>query len=182
MGERETKAERAERRRQEKVRRAKRRRADRALCPVTVSGILGLGVSRVAAAMRAAGVDTPLTVEEARAYKTMSAAPPEWLSKLFAETAVRAAERVARRERQEFHRDIELTLVQARVEEKLLLGKKIRGYDEELFATDFAFRAMKDLVGCNGDVSWLSTLDLQALRWAGVDPDDRDTWFLQAGG
>jgi len=61
-------------------------------------------------------------------------------------------------------------------------SRAIRGHDREFIASDYAFRAMKDLVRADGDVSYLNDLDLAALRWAGVLPADRSTWFLRAGG
>jgi hypothetical protein len=41
---------------------------------------------------------------------------------------------------------------------------------------------MKDLVMAGGDIIYLNDLDLAALRWAGVVPAERSTWFIRAGG
>lgn len=68
------------------------------------------------------------------------------------------------------------------VERRLLAGaRRFRDADAEWIATDYAVRAMKDLVRADGDVAWLNELDLAALAWADVDPHDRGTWFLERG-
>lgn len=82
--------------------------------------------------------------------------------------------------RRDLEREHRMLIVADKVERRLLAGGRIRGADAEFIAADMAVRAMKELVRCDGDVSWLLPLDLAALRWAGVDPADRATWFLES--
>ncbi|BCY09264.1 hypothetical protein [Actinoplanes sp. L3-i22] len=158
------------------------KRADRALCPVAVAATLGLKVNLVAGAMRAAGVTTPVTVAQARAWKSLTQEPPPWMVGLMADAAARAAGRVAAAHRRDVEDEHRMVLLADQVAQKLLAGRTIRGDDREFIAADLAFRAMKELVRADGDVSYLNDLDLAALRWAGVVPQDRSTWFLDRGG
>ena len=157
-------------------------RADRSLCPVAASAALGLKVHDVAEAMRAAGVTEPITVQQAKAWRAMREDPPPWVAGLLASAAASAAEKAHHAEVRHFEDSHRMLLLREQVEQRLLAGKAIRGSDAEFSATDIAFRAMKELVRCDGDVSWLLPIDLAGLRWAGVDPADRRTWFLERGG
>jgi hypothetical protein len=159
-----------------------RRRADRALCPVEVANALGLQVCKVAAAMRTEGVTERLTLEQGRAWRSMSEQPPTWILALMVTSAARAASREAEAQRRDVEDEHRMLLLAADVEERLLSSRTIRGEDREFIASDYAFRAMKDLVRADGDVGYLNDLDLAALRWAGVVPSDRSTWFIRAGG
>jgi hypothetical protein len=143
--------------------------------------VLGIKIDVVACAMRAAGVTQAVTIEQAKAWQAMTQEPPAWMLKLMAEAAARSARRVASaqgRGIEDAHRAI---LLEDRVTERLLAGRAIRGADQELIASDIAFRAMKDLVRADGDTSYLNDMDLAALRWAGMSPGDRSTWFLDRG-
>ena len=98
------------------------------------------------------------------------------------QATAKAARRQARNQRRNIEDEHRILLKAADVEQRLLSSRAIRGHDREFIASDYAFRAMKDLVRADGDVSYLNDLDLAALRWAGVLPADRSTWFLRAGG
>jgi hypothetical protein len=157
-------------------------KADRALCPIPVAETLQLRVRQVAAAMRAAGVTEQVTVRQARAWKSLAEEPPAWMLTLMAQSTAKAARRQARNQRRNIEDEHRILLQAADVEQRLLSSRAIRGHDREFIASDYAYRAMKDLVRADGDVSYLNDLDLAALRWAGVLPADRSTWFLRAGG
>jgi len=157
-------------------------KADRALCPIPVATTLQLRVHQVASAMRAAGVTEPVTIKQARAWKSLNEQPPAWMLALMSQAATRAARRQARRQRRDVEDEHRMLILTADVEERLLASRTIRGADREFIASDHAFRAMKELVRADGDVSYLNDLELAALRWAGVRPVDRSTWFLRAGG
>jgi hypothetical protein len=156
----------------------KQKLADRVLCPVAVSCTLGLKVCDVADAMRRAGVTQALTAGQAKAWRTMREQPPDWLAALLADAAARQAKKAAREKERDLEHEHRMLLLGEEVERRLLAGATHFGGPAELIATDIAFRAMKELVRCDGDVSWLLPLDLAALRWAGVDPADCGTWFL----
>lgn len=157
-------------------------KADRALCPIPVAQTLQIQVRQVAAAMRAARVTDQVTVEQARAWKSLAEEPPAWSPALMAQSAARSARRQAHNHCRDVEDEHRMLLLAADVEERLLSSRAIRGDDREFIASDYAFRAMKDLVRADGDVSYLNDLDLAALRWAGVVPADRSTWFIRAGG
>lgn len=172
-----------ERARHQEARAARRaqRGADRQLCPVVVANALGLRLHHVAAAMRTAGVTGPLTLEQARGWRAMREQPPPWLAELFGRRMARSAQRAYRNAQQAEQRAQEEARLWDDVRERLLAGRRIRGPYREWIATDMAFRAMKELVRADGDPAWLCELDLAALRWAGVRPADRATWFLRRG-
>ncbi len=157
------------------------KKADRALCPVAVAGILRLKVSDVAGAMRKNGITTPLTVQEAKAWEAIQTESPHWLVSLWTEAAIRRARRAEAKRRAEIDHELHMLLLADQVEKRLLKGRSIRGVDAEFIATDMAFRAMKELVRADGDESWLLPIDRAALRYAGVEPSNPDTWFLKAG-
>jgi hypothetical protein len=156
-------------------------RMDRALCPVTVSQILAMKVAVVAESMRRSGVEAPMTDRQARLWKTDPSQASDWFLTLLADQAAHAAKGAYRRAVGEVEAEHRTLLLTAEVEARLLSGRRIRGYEAEFIASDFAFRAMKELVRCQGDTEWLLEIDLAALKWAGVDPADPDTWFLRAG-
>ena len=167
---------------QSKDPRRAQRRADRALCPIRVAQSAGLKVHVVARAMRHAGVTEPLTVRQAKAWQSMREEPPEWFVALMVRKAARQATRAARTRARDLEYEHRWVILSADVEARLLAGRRVRGYERETIAADFAFQAMKDLVRADGDTAYLGELDLAALRWVGVDPDNRDTWLLGSGG
>lgn len=154
-------------------------KAARALCPVPVAETLHLRARQVAAAMRVAGVTEQLTVKQARAWKSLAEEPPGWMLALMAQATARAARRQARDQQRDIEGGHQMLLLAADVEQRLLSSRAVRGHEQGFIASDYAFRAMKDLVRTDGDVSYLNDLDLAALRWAGVLPAE---WFLRAGG
>ncbi|MGW5669968.1 hypothetical protein [Micromonospora sp. NPDC003776] len=164
------------------------KKADRALCPVQVANMMRLKVHEVAAVMRAAGVIEQLTPQHAREWMKDPVAAPRWFVGLLAESAARQAQRIAREEREELERRHKLVIVEEKVTRRLLAGAKhFRSPEEELIASDMAFRASKELVrahtGACGEVDpqLLSDLDIAALRWAGVDLYDHSTWAVHRG-
>jgi hypothetical protein len=157
-------------------------KADRAFCPIPVAQIFQMRVHQVAAAMRSAGVTGQVTVKQARAWKSLAEEPPGWMLALMAQTATRSARRQAGNHRRHVEDGHRALLLAAEVEDRLLSSCAIRGDDREFIASDYALRAMKDLVRADGDVRYLNDLDVAALRWAGVDPADRSTWLLGTGG
>lgn len=78
-------------------------------------------------------------------------------------------------------------LFHEKVERRLLAGAKhFRSHEAELIATDIAVRASKELVRncgpvCGGSVDGLLPVELAALRWARVEPDDHSTWLIHRG-
>lgn len=156
-------------------------KADRALCPVAVSQVLGLRVHDVAEAMRKAGATASLTLGQARAWRRLQSDVPDWLLPLFAEAAARTARREADRARRAVEDEHRMLLLEDRVIRRLVTGGRVKGADAEFIAADLAARAVKELVRSDGDTDMLLPLDLAGLTWAGVDPSDRRTWFLQAG-
>lgn len=177
-----SKARRAEERRQRKHDLAARRKADRALCPAVVANVARLQVHHVAEAMRRHGVTEPLTVHQVKTWQAQPLEAPEWFTGLLAEAAAGAAGRAHQEERRAFEREHRLLILADAVKQLLLAGRPIRGHDAEWIALDMAVRGMKELVRSDGDVTALLLIDLAALRWAGVDPADRETWFLRRGG
>ncbi|MEV6699473.1 hypothetical protein AB0M68_20290 [Streptomyces sp. NPDC051453] len=164
------------------------KRADRALCPVHVSNVLGLKVHDVAQAMRAHGVTQPLEAVQARSWRQDPGRAPDWLTALFAEKAVRGAQLQARREQSALEEEHRMLLLRDVVEQRLLAGERVPSrQDATLIAQDIAFAASKELVrGCGpmcGDLvaHVLLPVEQAALRWAGVDPDDHDTWVIHQG-
>jgi hypothetical protein len=155
--------------------------ADRALCPRAVAQVLGLKTHAVAEGMRQAGVTGPLTLQQARSWKRQPE-PPGLLAPLFAAAAARAARRADRAKAAAIEDEHRALLLEDKVQRRLLAGaRNIRGADAEPIAADLAFRAMKVLVQSNGDTECLDALGLAALKWAGVEPSDRRTWFLEGG-
>lgn len=162
--------------------------ADRRLCPVQVAGIMQMRVNQVAAAMCAAGADQTLTPGQVRAWRQNPATAPEWFTGLLAEQAVREAERASRSEREDLERQHRLVIAEDKVTRRLLAGaRNFRNPDQELIASDMAFRASKELVRASGgkcgeiDPECLTDLDRAALRWVGVDPLNHSTWVVHSG-
>ncbi|MGW2081568.1 hypothetical protein ACWCOW_32380 [Streptomyces sp. NPDC001939] len=160
------------------------KQADRALCPVQVSQLLGLKVHEVARAMRAHGVTQPLQTAQARQWRQNPGSAPDWLTALL----TRAAQLQARRERGALEDEHRQLLLRDTVERRLLAGERIpSGYDAELIVQDIAFTASKELVRgcgpvCGGPVAdVLLPVEEAALSWAGVVPDDHGTWVLHRG-
>jgi hypothetical protein len=73
-------------------------------------------------------------------------------------------------------------LLEEKVEQRLLAGACVGGCRAVFLATGVAFRVMGEAAGVNGDVSLLVDIGLAGLHWAGVDPAERSTWFIRAGG
>ncbi|MDN3025735.1 hypothetical protein [Streptomyces sp. S.PB5] len=112
----------------------------------------------------------------------------DWLTALFVEAAVRATRMRSRRERSALEEEHRVLLLRDTVERRLLAEARIPpGHDAELIATDIAFTASKELVRgcgtvCGGPVAdVLLPVETAALSWAGVDPDDHDTWMVHRG-
>ncbi|WP_326709957.1 hypothetical protein OG758_11880 [Streptomyces sp. NBC_01474] len=164
------------------------KQADRALCPVQVSHLLGLKVHEVARAMRAHGITQALQTAQARQWRQNPGSAPAWLTTLLTEVTVRAAQLQARRERGALEDEHRQLLLRDTVERRLLAGEHIPpGYDAELIVQDIAFTASKELVRgcgpvCGGPVAdVLLPVEEAALYWAGVDPDDHGTWVVHCG-
>lgn len=153
------------------------RRADRALCPVPVAQILHIPVRVVADAMREVGIDEPLTVAQAKSWRAMTSEPPGWMTALLVEAATRRSRREHRKQLRTLEAEHRTLLLADEVERRLLAGQHIRGEEAVRLATDMAFRAYKELLR-GAEPGDLLALDLAALRWAGIDPNDRDTWPL----
>lgn len=156
-------------------------RADRALCPVEVAQVLGLKVRTVAEAMRATGETHPLTVAQAKAWKTGHTEMPDWLAPLYAERIAAAAQRAAAeaaRQAEAAHQELLRT---ERVHTKLAAGRTRFNHADMYVVEEIAFTASKELVrGLSPDD--LSVTEHSALRACGVDPDDHQTWMLHDGG
>lgn len=152
------------------------------LCEPGVGQVLGLKERRINRIMRNSGVTEQLALKQARKWKAHPDQAPAWFTALLTEAAVAAAQQQARDEVQELERQHREVLLTEKVERRLLAGARhFRNPDAEFIASDMAFRAMKELVRCDGDTEMLLPIDLAALRWAGVDPTDRRTWFLANG-
>jgi len=177
-GEREAGA--AKRSRRERAR-AQRREEDRALVPVVVSQRLGITVADAAHAMRAAGVTGPLTMRQAEEWTSDPGSAPEWLSGLWGERMVRAAQQEYQREQRREQQAMRELAIEQSALEKVKTGKRRFTDDEWLLVEDWAFEAAKDLVrgGPGGEVS---DFDYRVLRVVGVDPEDHATWPVHAGG
>jgi hypothetical protein len=173
-------ARRDKRRRQAAARR-KRRADDQRLCSPAVVELLGLSSGRVAGAMRAAGVSTPLDEPTVTGWLSSCARPmPAWLSQLMAEEAATAAEHEARARAEALEAEHRRLLVEERVQHKLLAGKR-RFHGEDLEVVEqWAFYAAKDLI-YSGDGE-VGELDTAVLRAVGVDANDHTTWPFHCGG
>jgi hypothetical protein len=171
---------RRERRRRRAAARRQRRAEDRRLCPPAVAQLLGLSCERVAAAMRAAGVGRPLDDPTVTGWLASCARPmPNWLSELLAQTAAQEAERQARAKAEALEAEHRRLLVEERVQEKLLAGKRhFRGEALDV-VEQWAFYAAKELLYTGGNVDELAAAALKAV---GVDPKDHTTWPLHHGG
>lgn len=161
---------------------------DQFLCPVQVSGTFGVKRPVIAAAMRQAGREQPLTVAEARRWRDHPELAPDEGVTVLAAVAAALAER-EHRERQagiEYeHRTLILT---ERVARRLLTGAThFRSPETERIAQEIAVRASKELcrahTGRCGEINpeILSELDKAALRWADVDPLRHSTWIIHRG-
>jgi hypothetical protein len=166
--------------RRRKQRRHQLNREDQRLCPPEIAQLLGLPRKRVLAAMRAAGVCTPLDKAAVRGWLASCARPmPDWLSELLAQTAVEAAEQQARAEAEAVEAEHRRLLVEERVRETLLAGRHhFRGEALEV-VEQWAFYASKELLYSGGDVD---ELQAAALKAVGVNPKDHTTWLLHHGG
>jgi hypothetical protein len=134
----------------------------------------------VLAAMRAAGVCTPLDRAAVRGWLSWCARPmPDWVSELLAQTAVEAAEQQARAEADAVGAEHRRLLVEERVRNKLLAGgHRFRGEALDV-VEQWALYASKELLYGGGDVD---ELDAAALKAVGVHPKDHTTWLLHHGG
>lgn len=148
-----------------------RRRVDRELVESNANDPLGFKYLHLVSLAKQAGHREQITVSLARQGASEPTSAPDWLRFAFRQReAAEEARRQADRERAD------------KVWNRLLAGAKhFRNSDDEMWASDFAFRAMKDLVRCDGDVSYLNDGDLAALAWAGVNPADQETWFITRG-
>lgn len=160
---------------------------DRYLCPGPLAGTFGVKRHVIAGALRQAGRTQPITVAEARRWRDHpEQAPQEGLAVLAAVAAAKA-EREHRQQQADLERAHRMMILREKVEQRLLRGAKhFRSSDAELIARDIAFRASKELVrgcgrACGGRVDGLRPVELAALRWAGIDPDDHSTWVVHRG-
>jgi hypothetical protein len=144
-----------------KAQRQYRQRADRALVEHGVSAILKVRQSVIADHMRNHRITEPVTYAEAMRWQSGEAPAPVWMTELIDQVR-------GRRE--------EMDGAFKKVAQKLLNGSRIGGRLEETAATDLAFRAARGLCFSGGSVTWLSDLDLAALAWARIDPEDTGSW------
>ncbi|MEX5636200.1 hypothetical protein [Parafrankia sp. FMc2] len=96
------------------------------------------------------------------------------------ETAARRSHREHREQLRTFEAEHATLVLADEVEQRLLAGWRIRGDEAERLAADLAFRACRELLR-GAEPCDLLALDLAALRWAGIDPGARGTWYLAAG-
>ncbi len=171
---------RRERRRRQAAARRQRSADDQRLCPAAVAQLLGLSYERVAAAMRTAGVGTPLDKPTVTGWLSSCVRPmPQWLSDLLAQAVAEAAEREARAQAEALEAEHRRLLVEERVQHELLAGKRrFHGNDLDL-VEEWAFNAAKDLIYNDGDVGELETAVLRAV---GIDANDHTTWPFHFGG
>jgi hypothetical protein len=178
---RERKRRRDDGRKRRAAARRKRRADDRRLCPPAVAQLLGLRYGQVAAAMRAAAVCEPLSkplVQDWLAGASCARGMPAWLSELLAAAAAQDAGREAQVRAAELEVEHRRLLVEERVREKLLAGKRrFRGADLEV-VEEWAFEAAKELVRNDGEVDELEAAVLEAV---GVDAGIHATWPLHVG-
>lgn len=123
------------------------RKPDRALCPVTVSNVLGLRVAEVAQAMREAGETTALTVSMAKAWKAGTVEMPDWLSGLYAERMARDARRELSRKDAELRHEVDKLVAEHRAKDLWERGleRRIReGSLEADVVLEWQFRLFKD--------------------------------------
>jgi hypothetical protein len=171
---------RREGRRRQAAARRKRSADDQRLCPPAVAQLLGLSYKRIAAAMRTAGVGTPLDEPTVTSWLSSCARPmPDWLSQLLAQHAADAAEQQTRAQAEAVEAEHRRLLVEERVQRKLLAGKRrFHGVELEVIE-EWAVYAAKDLIYNDGDVGELETAVLRAV---GIDTDDHTTWPFHCGG
>ncbi|MDH6288595.1 hypothetical protein [Rhodococcus opacus] len=156
--------------------------ADRALCPVAVARKFGLGVRKVAAAMRAHDVVGPLDIKTAQRWLSRAEPMPDWFAGLLAQNAARSARRHAKSEAKQVEEEHADLIRSERVYRVLESGKRRRFTESEMLKVrDVALRAAKDLArGASADD--LSGGELSALRVVGVDPGNHSTWPLHTSG
>jgi hypothetical protein len=141
---------------------------------------MGLSYEQVAAAMRTAGVGTPLDKPTVTGWLSSCARPmPQWLSELLAQAAAEAAEREARAQAKALEAEHRRLLVEERVQRKLLAGKRRFHGDDLDVVEEWAFYAAKGLIYDDGDVGELETAVLRAV---GIDANDHTTWPFHCGG
>ncbi|MGV7352573.1 hypothetical protein PJM47_18715 [Mycobacterium kansasii] len=158
------------------------RAADQRLCPPAVSQLLGVQCRRVAAAMRAAGVDDPLdkaTVQGWLSGASCARGMPAWLSELLATTAAEAAQQQERVEAAALEAEHRLLLLAEKVKQQLLDGKRRFGGAAADLLHEWAFDSAKELVRNDGEID---DLEAAALETVGVDPGDHTTWPVHRGG
>jgi len=149
-------------------------RADRRLCPVPVSEVLGLTVHDVAEAMRTADVTRTLTLFQANAWIISAEPTPGWLAPLIDSADLRDPGRVSLIAARMRH----MWAVQEEVWEAFGAGQRIAGSEQVAVAARVAFESLTELATTRGDISGLGPNELAALTWAGVDPKDKSTWFV----
>lgn len=149
-------------------------RADRQLCPVLVSEVLGLTVGDVAAAMRMAFVTRTLTLFQANAWIIAAERAPGWLAPLLDSADLRDPGRVSLIAARRRH----MWAVQEEVWEAFGAGQRITGSEQVAVAARIAFESLTEMATTTGDSSGLGPNELAALTWAGVEPTDKSTWFV----
>ncbi|MHA7191095.1 hypothetical protein ACX80N_12475 [Arthrobacter sp. MDT2-16] len=155
---------------------AERRRLHRensALVQVGAANILELPWRVLTDSMKRQGIKKQITVQDARRSKHHPSELPQWVAELL-------DQKEAARIREEEAQQSRLAAAREAVAVKLLAGQfdAISSDMETLVASDMAFRASKDLLGSDGSTAHLLDVEVAALKWAGVDPHDSETWIV----
>ena len=161
---------------------AKEQRAlDRALCPGEVSARLGMKIFSVAAAMRAAGVEEQLTLEQAEQWMTDLETAPDWFTGLIGERLAAAAIAEFERVRAEEEWQMEFLLIEKSAADKVASGTGRFTGEEWDYVLDWAYQVERQIFK-NGPGVDISDYERQLLRLVGVDPDNHETWELHTRG
>lgn len=174
----EEKARRAEYRIRQKRARKERQKRDRSLVPVEVSARLGLRVAVMASAMRAAGIDIPLTTENVASWQNDPESIPDWLATLRGDQLARAAEKEYQNHLEEEKWRLRALVREQSVMEKLRSGGSFFNREEREFVRGIAYQASEYLVSGEGLNDW----ELAALKVYRVDPNNHATWDLHLNG
>jgi hypothetical protein len=177
----EEKARRNERHRQQARARKSRHRRDRELVSPDASSSLGLRIADLARAMRTAGVSTPLTVEQAMAWKRDPDSAPDWLATLRGELLARAAVKEYQEQQEREKYELRRLAHETSAREKLRGGRFFFNREEREFVQDLTYHASVELLR-GATAAGLDDLELTALRVYRIDPDDHATWHLHLDG
>ena len=176
----EAKARQRAARQAQKQRRKEQRAKDRVLVPSHVSSRLGLPITDLARAMRAAGRAEPLTVDEVKGWLKNPDQAPGWLNDLRGERLAAAAQTEYRDHLQAEQRELRAITVEQSAARKVESGVPYRRFtdDEQAYLSAWAFDASKSLVRSEP----LADFERQALHLYGIDPDNHETWEIHIGG